>query len=311
MQIINAAPKSEHNCADHQHDESAIDNPAANYGEYHAEFGYEKMEASPLQAPEVPEIKVNGVLIDEPSILEEMQHHPADNKRAAMIKAAESVIIGELLTQKAKELGLLAADASKNSIGEAAALQKLLEQEVDVPTASEEECARFYEHNTQHFATSPLLEVRHILLAASPEDMNARYQLKDVADKLIEILKADKSAFADLVSRHSACPSKEQKGSLGQLSKGQTVAEFEKHIFSANEGLIEYPIESRYGYHIVIVDRKVEGQVLPYQYVKEKVAEYLNDKVQRKATAQYIHTLITDADITGFVFDVDSSPLIQ
>ena len=60
-----------------------------------------------------------------------------------------------------------------------------------------------------------------------------------------------------------------------------------------------------------MVDRKIDGKALPYDYVKEKVADYLNEKVQRKATAQYIQNLITDADIVGFVFDVDSSPLMQ
>lgn len=74
---------------------------------------------------------------------------------------------------------------------------------------------------------------------------------------------------------------------------------------------INYPIESRYGFHIVLVDRKIDGQALPYDYVKDKVSDYLNDKVERKATAQYIQTLIADADIKGFVFDLEESPLIQ
>lgn len=325
MQIINAAPNNDEKAAhkhnhDHSHghdcscssvDESPVENPAANFGKYHAEFGYEPMKASELQAPEVPTITVNGVLINEASVLAEMQHHPAENKRKAMIKAAESIIIGELLRQKSAELGLMPNDAGLNSIEEAAGLKALLQQEVIVPRASDEECLRFYEQNQAKFTTSPLLEVRHILLAAAPDDMNERLNLKEIADKIIEVLKEDPASFSELVTRHSACPSKETSGNLGQISKDQTVPEFEKHIFAASEGLITYPIESRYGFHIVMVDRKIDGKALPYDYVKEKVADYLNEKVQRKATAQYIQNLITDADIVGFVFDVDSSPLMQ
>jgi peptidyl-prolyl cis-trans isomerase C len=312
MQIINAAPESEvksnsHSCNGQNHAE--VQNPAAHHGDlqqhsYQQEFGYQPLNKDEKPA-EVPEIRVNGVLIDENEVLAEVQHHPAENKRKAMIKAAESLIIGELLRQQADALTLLTKDVEKNSVEEAAALNQLIEQEVPVPQATEEEQLRFFEANQDKFATSPLLEVRHILLAAAPDDINERANLKEAADKLIEILKAAPSSFNDLVQRHSACPSKEQNGNLGQLTKGQTVPEFEKALFAATEGLIEYPVESRYGFHIVMVDRKIDGQQLPYDYVKDKVAEYLNDKVQRKATAHYIQTLIEQADITGFNFDIE------
>ena len=313
MQIINAAPEGEnksngHSCNGHDHAE--VQNPAAHHGDlqqhsYQQEFGYQPLNKDDTP-PEVPEIKVNGTLIDENDVLAEVQHHPAETKRKALIKAAESLIIGELLRQKAVELGLLNESAEKNSVEEASALNQLVEQEVPIPQATEEEQLRFFEANKDSFATSPLLEVRHILLAAAPDDLNERLNLKEAADKLIEILKKEPSSFNDLVQRHSACPSKEQQGNLGQLTKGQTVPEFEKALFAAEQGLIDYPVESRYGFHIVMVDRKIEGQQLPYDYVKEKVAEYLNDKVQRKATAHYIQTLIEQADITGFNFDIQA-----
>lgn len=314
MQIINAAPesemkKNEHSCSGHKHDHDDVQNPAANFSDlkqhtYQQEFGYQPLNKDEV-APEVPEIKVNGVLVEESEVLAEVQHHPAETKRKAMIQAAESLIIGELLRQKAIELEFLTADAEKNSVEEAVALNQLIAKEVPVPRATDEEQHRFFEANQEKFSTSPLLEVRHILLAAAPEDINERLHLKEAADKLIEILKAEPSSFNDLVQRHSACPSKEQNGNLGQITKGQTVAEFEKALFAAQEGLIDYPVESRYGFHIVMVDRKIDGQQLPYEYVKEKVAEYLNDKVQRKATAHYIQTLIEQADIAGFNFDIE------
>jgi peptidyl-prolyl cis-trans isomerase C len=311
MQIINAAPESEvkqeqNSCASHGLE--GVQNPAANFTDlkqhsYQKEFGYQPLNKDEI-APEVPEITVNGVLISESEVLAEAQHHPAETKRQALVKSAESIIVGELLLQKAKKLGLLAEDVHKNSVEEAAALSQLLEQEVPIPCASEAECQRFFVANRDKFATSPLLEVRHILLAVPPDDITERCNLKEVADKLLDVLKAEPSSFDELVKRHSACPSKAQQGNLGQITKGQTVPEFEKALFAAQQGLISYPVESRYGFHIVFVDRKVDGQQLPYDYVKDKVAEYLNDKVQRKATAHYIQTLIQDADIKGFTFDI-------
>ena len=62
---------------------------------------------------------------------------------------------------------------------------------------------------------------------------------------------------------------------------------------------------------VVAVDRKIEGKQLPYDAVKDKIAAYLNEKVERKAVAQYIHTLIQAAEIKGFDFAVSDSPLLQ
>ncbi len=314
MEIINAVSKVEHqhtSSCDHSH-HNDTENPAVNHGDFHeAEAELRAAQHASGMPPEVPEVRVNGVLIKETSVLEEMQHHPAGSKREAMVKTVESLVIGELLKQKAIELGILPAEVSAHSVEEAAGLKALIKQEIAVPMASEAECKRFFEQNQNKFATSPLLEVRHILLAAAPEELNERAKLKDIANGLIEILQNQPSLFTELAAKHSACPSKKTQGSLGQVSKGQTVPEFERQIFAADEGLVDYAIESRYGFHIVMVDKKVKGQPLPYDYVKEKVSDYLNDKVERKATAQYIQTLITDAEIKGFTFDLDESPLIQ
>ena len=154
MQIINAAAENEHNCSEHADDQ--VQNPAANYGKYHAEFGYQPLNKD-MVAPEVPEIKVNGVLIEEQQVLAEMQHHPADSKRSAMIKAAESLIVGELLRQQAVKLNFLRPEAEANSAEEAAGLETLLKKQVPTPEATEQEHLRFFEANQEKFATSPLI----------------------------------------------------------------------------------------------------------------------------------------------------------
>jgi peptidyl-prolyl cis-trans isomerase C len=71
------------------------------------------------------------------------------------------------------------------------------------------------------------------------------------------------------------------------------------------------PVATRYGLHVVFIDHKVEGKALPYEAVREDIEQYLNEKVRRKAIAQYIQTLIADAEITGYDFDVSGSPLLQ
>ena len=248
-------------------------------------------------------IQVNNIPISEAAIMAEMQYHPADSKRTAMLKAAESLVIGELLRQRATALGL--EISTENNY-----LDALLAHEVVIPTATDAECEQYYKLNPQRFTSSPLLEVRHILLAAAPEDDAARVEAKTLSEILIQQLHQG-TPFVEAARTYSACPSKETGGSLGQISRGQTVPEFERQIFSAEPGLMPQGVESRYGVHVVEVMRKVPGQPLPYSAVKQKIADYLNEKVRRKAIAQYIHQLIVQANIDGYDFQLSDSPLMQ
>ncbi|EPG33398.1 hypothetical protein H711_02978 [Brucella ovis IntaBari-2009-88-3] len=59
------------------------------------------------------------------------------------------------------------------------------------------------------------------------------------------------------------------------------------------------PIESRFGYHIVRLDRRVEGEELPFDYVADKIAGWLEASTWSKAMSQYIAILAAEAEITG------------
>ena len=257
-------------------------------------------------------IRVNQTEFDETAIVKEMQYHTADTHTESKNKACESLIISELLKQRAEELDLTGEDSSgiEDSANEAF-LEALLDTEVEVPSASEEDCRQYFEANPKKFMTTPLLDARHILLDAAPEDATARSEAIELAEQLIKRLQADIKSFEELAKLHSKCPSAETGGHLGQLGKGQTVPEFERQLFNCSEGLASSPIESRYGVHVVYLNHKEEGRALPYEMVKNRIGDYLNEKVRRKAVAQYIHTLIAKADIDGFDFSVSNSPLVQ
>ena len=263
----------------------------------------------PEEPNTLPDILVNGKAITEAQILAEMQYHPADNQRDATIAAAEALVIVELLKQRCEQLDVKNEDGSE--LTDDQMLAELMQREVQVPDISDEECQRYFSANPDKFITSPILEVDHILLAADKEDLDQRAEAKELADGLLEQIQQQPQLFSDFAMRHSMCPSKEQGGSLGQISKGQTVPEFEKVLFLADEGLLSRPVETRYGYHITRINRRIEGQPLEFDQVEEKIKTYLNEKVHRKALAQYIELLISDADIEGFEFQVSDSPLVQ
>lgn len=266
------------------------------------------IELKSISTDQNPDIYINGVNITESDVLQEMQYHPATDQRNAMIVAAESLIITELFKQRCLALGLIKEDEKHT---EDELCEMLVTQEVNLPRTSDDECERYYEANMERFCTSPLLEVDHILIAADKEDLDQRAEAKELSEGILELIKQKPHTFAEMAMKHSMCPSKEHGGSLGQISKGQTVREFEKVLFLSEEGLLPSVIETRYGYHIANINRKVDGQQMPLEHVESKIKVYLDEKVRRKAIAQYIELLISDADIKGFEFDVTNSPLVQ
>lgn len=258
-----------------------------------------------------PEITVNGTVISPATIDTEVQYHPAETRRQAMVQAAESLIISELLAQKVTEMGLINIADRDMLEKQPELIDQLFAQEIDIPHATDEECLRYFTANQDTFTSSPLVEVDHILLAADPKDLEHRAEMRTLAEVVIKQLQQQEISFAEAAKNFSVCPSKEQGGNLGQLSFGQTVSEFERQVFAAEIGLMADPVESRYGYHIVQVIRNVPGKPLTYAMVEDKIQTYLNDKVHRKAISQYLHRLVSAAKINGFAFDLDSSALMQ
>ena len=117
--------------------------------------------------------------------------------------------------------------------------------------------------------------------------------------------------FGELARTLSACPSKAEGGDLGQISRGQTVPEFERQLLLGTVGLMAKPIETRYGFHVAKINRITPGNQLQFSDVQDNIASYLNEKVKRKAIAQYIQNLIAEAEIEGYDFNVSGQPLVQ
>jgi peptidyl-prolyl cis-trans isomerase C len=259
---------------------------------------------------EWPIVSVNGVVITPENMAQELQYHPAESREEAVFLAARALVIRELLQQRIRELGVqLEVGAGENE--EEAATRLLLEREVQVPDCDEATCMRYFESNRGRFHSAPLLAVRHILLECAPDDAEARHQAHAQAEVLLQSLEESPGSFAELALQYSACPSKAQGGSLGQVSKGQTVPELERQLFTLAPGLAGKPLESRYGWHVICVDQRIEGQALPYEAVATAIRTQLQQGVWQKALVQYLQTLIGVADVRGIALQGADSPLVQ
>ena len=253
------------------------------------------------------EIMVNGTVISEREIARETQYHPPDNFEDARQQAAEALVVRELLLQQARRLIADNGDEKEETL-----IAGLISQEVKTPEADEETCRRYYKTHRDRFRSPDLIEARHILFAAKPNDPEALAAARTKAQKVIELLQQALDRFAELARELSACPSSKQGGSLGQLTRGSTVPELETFLFELEPGqLCPVPIRSRYGFHVLQVQQRVQGKTLPFESAQKKIAEYLEERAWRRAVHQYIQLLVGASKITGIELDGCSSPLVQ
>ena len=58
--------------------------------------------------------------------------------------------------------------------------------------------------------------------------------------------------------------------------------EFEQALLDMREGEISsQPLESRFGFHLIRLHRKTEGQPLAYEKARDQIAGYLRESAQR------------------------------
>lgn len=260
--------------------------------------------AKSTKLPRPKPVSVNGVAIPRADIARETQNHPASKPIDAWLAAAQALVVRELLLQAARRLAIVPApqldEDGRREADEEALVRQLIEQEVATPVADETACRRTYEAQRARFRSSDLHAVRHILYAAAPGDRGARQRAHDSAMATIATLTGAPELFADLAAVNSACPSRQQGGALGQISRGQTVPEFESALATAPIGEVcSSPVETRFGFHVVLVEARLEGSELPFEVVSSRIASWLGDRARHTAIHQYIAMLAANATIVG------------
>lgn len=251
-------------------------------------------------------ISVNGIDIDDADIAQELPHHGSAGN--PLKQAVHELVLRRLLLDEAQRLGVQGASDDDR-------IEALFAQEVRVPPADDAACRTFYAQRPQLFRSGALVEARHILFQVTPEA--PLELLRATAQAVLDALKLAPERFGELAAQYSNCPSGALGGSLGQLSPGQSVPEFDALLFRLEAGaLAGHLLETRFGYHIVQVLRRVEGQAIAYEAVQAQIADRLARAAWQRAVHQYLHLLAGRAEIAGVELEGAAaegraSPLVQ
>lgn len=144
--------------------------------------------------------------------------------------------------------------------------------------ATDEEIQDYYDKNIQRFTHEEQAKARHILLQVTSETTPEAEEA--IKNRLLEIRKeiADGLSFEEAAKNYSACPSAEKGGDLGYIGRGQMVPPFEKAAFELPLGQISEPIQTQFGYHLILVENRREKGVEPLDQVREDVSKAVREQ---------------------------------
>lgn len=253
-----------------------------------------------------PDLVVNGVTVPHAQVAAEAQNHAAPRGKPGIAwrKATNAVAIRTLLLQEARRRALSPAPTEVSpgrfETDEEALIRALLDTCVDVASPTLDEVRAEFERDPTRFRAPVLWEVSHILCACDPSNNTARDQARARATDLARRANEDVRGFGRLAAEHSDCGSKSAGGRLGQISPGDTVPEFETALrcLGAGETTTE-PVLTRYGWHVVRMDAVAEGEVLPFEVARPRIAEAMEKAAWTRAAKDFVDQLVAAADISG------------
>ena len=144
---------------------------------------------------------------------------------------------------------------------------------------SDLECEEYYKKHRQEFKRPVEIRARQMLFKTRDEALKVHKLLKEGGD------------FATLAHKYSQSPDRENGGALGYFSAGQLPAEFDKVLFKLPVRQFSDPVESPYGFHLFVVERKLKAGLRPYAAVKGEIEALLSQQKEEKAFHLWLENL--------------------
>lgn len=168
-----------------------------------------------------------------------------------------------------------------------ALLEILLKREVeDKAKVDESELKAYYDSNPEEFRLNEEVRVSHILVKTDAEARDVINRLKGGTD------------FGKLAIELSQDPASAKKGGeLGYFKRGKMVPEFERVAFKLKQGEISEPVRTNFGYHIIKLTGRKQGQLVEYAKVTEVLRQRLLREKQKKIFEEWVAGLKKDAKI--------------
>lgn len=187
----------------------------------------------------------------------------------------ENMILNDLLFAEGQKAGYANdpdVERQVNDTRKRLVVQRLMREYQKPPEITDEDAKKYYDENPTLYSTAQI-RAKHILVKDEAE-----------AKGILDQVKKDPAKFDEIAKEKSTDKTTAQRGGdLGKFGQGRMVPEFEKAAFSLQANQISEVVKTQYGYHIIMVTERDEGERKPFDQVKEQIRATLRNRGLQEA----------------------------
>lgn len=176
-----------------------------------------------------------------------------------------------------------------------------------------EDIERYYNLNSKKYRSDDKVRLRHILLPLAESAAPAEVQA--ASDKAMDLHKqiATGKDFADLARAFSQGAGQADGGDIGWVKRGTLASGIEEIAFEKlSVGQVSMPFRTSMGFHLVKLEERESGAVLPLSALAPRIKDELYAKALEERFAKWLKTDLrrkhrVDVKLAGVVFKPEDS----
>ncbi len=165
---------------------------------------------------------------------------------------------------------------------------------VSPDTISDEEARSWYEKNKDSFFEPESVNVSHILVPLQSDASEALIQTAMERAQQIRKEILDGRPFDEAADAYNGPSAADSGGSLGWITPGMTVPEFEKAAFAAEKNVVTEPVRSQFGLHLILVNDTKKATLKTFEEVQGEIKANLAGLAGRAGLSDLLDDLTED-----------------
>lgn len=202
----------------------------------------------------------------------------------------ENYVLNDLLYAEGMREGLGGdpdIERQVNDLRRRLVVQRVVRKLQDMAPVTDEQVKAYYDANPDRYSTTTI-KARHILVKDEAKAKELQAQVKEAPEQFGDVAKANS---ADTASARKG-------GDLGFFGRGRMVPEFEASAFALKTpGEISEIVKTPYGYHIIQLEERRDGEQKPFDQVKEQIRATLRNEAMQAKTKEYYDGLKQKANL--------------
>lgn len=153
-----------------------------------------------------------------------------------------------------------------------------------------------YNREKEQYRLPERAHLREIVIVR-PENPLKIDEARQRATEVAAAARVPGTDFSKLASTMSESGTRDKGGDLGEVNRGDLVAELDKEVFAATAGSVLGPLETKAAWHILKVEQRLPSEVPGFDSLKERLRRDAGEETFQRDYRAYVEKLRRDAFI--------------